>query len=293
MRQRPPGYQLTAGTASACLEPMQRARALLILWTALMPALVAEEIVTLDGRTFREATVRRLDDDRLELQHSGGRITVFFFEVPEPLRRRLGFDTEATLKRLTLENSRLRGAAFLPFGAVSPTSNSVTTQTKPMTLPLLLPAAKPVVEALQTARWAGLVPPAPAAQLPPVNAAQDISIWELVNHYRSDLPAANARYQKRSFRITGVVERMERGIVSRNVRVFLETPDPAVRPVCEWRIDDKIPAFHTRRDGRTLIAENNRSKWQLLEAGQTVTFEVRCAGMEDGLVELKQARLQP
>ena len=86
---------------------------------------------------------------------------------------------------------------------------------------------------------------------------------------------------------------MERGVVSRNVRVFLETPDPAVRPVCEWRIDDKIPAFHTRRDGRTLIAENNRSKWQLLEAGQTVTFEVRCSGLEDGLVELKQARLQP
>ena len=159
---------------------MHRARALLILWTALMPALVAEEIVTLDGRAFREATVRRLDDDRLELQHSGGRTTVFFFEVPEPLRRRLGFDTEAALKRLTLENSRLRGAGFLPSGAVSPPSNSVTTQAKPMTLPLLLAPAKPVVETLQTARWAGLVPPAPAAQLPPVNAAQDISIWELV-----------------------------------------------------------------------------------------------------------------
>ena len=272
---------------------MQRAQALLILWTALMPALAAEKIVTLDGQTFRETTVQRLDDDRLELQHSGGRTTVFFFEVPEPLRRRLGFDTEAALKRLTLENSRLRGTASLPSGAANPPLNSATLPAKPMTLPLLLAASNPVVEALQTARWAGLVPPAPAAQLPPVIATQEISVWELVNHYRSDLPAANARYQKRSFRITGVVERMERGIVSRNVRVFLETPDPAVRPVCEWLIDDKIPAFHTRRDGRTLIAENNRSKWQLLEAGQTVTFEVRCARIEDGLVELKQARLQP
>ena len=272
---------------------MQRAQALLILWTALMPALAAEEIVILDGRIFRETTVQRLDDDRLELQHSGGRTTVFFFEVSEPLRRRLGFDTEAALKRLTLENSRLRGASSLPSGAGNPPLNSATLQAKPITLPLLLAAANPVVEALQTARWAGLFPPAPAAQLPPVIATQEISVWELVNHYRSDLLAANARYQKRSFRITGVVERMERGIVSRNVRVFLETPDPAVRPVCEWRIDDKIPAFHTRRDGRTLIAENNRSKWHLLEAGQTVTFEVRCTGMEDGLVELKQARLQP
>lgn len=272
---------------------MQRARALLILWTALMPALAAEEIFTLDGRTFREATVRRLDDDRLELQHSGGRTTVFFFEVPEPLRRRLGFDTEAALKRLTLANSRRQGTSSLPSGAANPTLDSATPQTRPMTVPMLLAEAKPVVETLQTARWAGVVPPDPAAQLPPVIATQEISVWELVNHYRSDLPAANARYQKRSFRITGVVERLERGIVSRNVRVFLETPDPAVRPVCEWRIDDKIPAFHTRRDGRTLIAENNRSKWQLLEAGQTVTFEVRCAGIEDGLVELKQARLKP
>jgi len=252
-----------------------------------MHAAVAEEVVTLDGRTFREATVRRLDEDRLELQHSGGQTQLYFFEVPEPLRRRLGFDTEAALKRLTLENSRLRGTASLPSSAATAPSNSATNQAQPLTVPMLLAAAKPVFEALQTARWAGLIPPAPAAQLPPVTTGQEVSVWELVNHYRSDIPAANARYQKR------VVERMERGIVSRNVRVFLETPDPAVRPVCEWRIDDKIPAFHTRRDGRTLIAENNRSKWQLLEAGQTVTFDVRCAGLEDGLVELKQARLKP
>jgi len=272
---------------------MQCTWALRIFWICLMHAAVAEEVVTLDGRTFREATVRRLDEDRLELQHSGGQTQLYFFEVPEPLRRRLGFDTEAALKRLTLENSRLRGTASLPSSAATAPSNSATNQAQPLTVPMLLAAAKPVFEALQTARWAGLIPPAPAAQLPPVTTGQEVSVWELVNHYRSDIPAANARYQKRSFRVTGVVERMERGIVSRNVRVFLETPDPAVRPVCEWRIDDKIPAFHTRRDGRTLIAENNRSKWQLLEAGQTVTFDVRCAGLEDGLVELKQARLKP
>jgi hypothetical protein len=272
---------------------MQRPLVCLIAWISLLPVLTAEDVVTLDGRTFRGATAQRLDDDRLMLQHSGGPTPLYFFEVPEPLRRRLGFDTEAALKRLTLDNSRLRGASLLPSGAANPPSDSATTQGQPMTVPQLLAAAKPVFEALQNARWSGLVPPAPASQLPPVTAAEEISVWELVNHYRSAPPAANARYQKRSFRVTGVVERMERGIVSRNVRVFLETPDPAVRPVCEWRIDDKIPAFHTRRDGRTLIAENNRSKWQLLEAGQTVTFEVRCSGLEDGLVELKQARLKP
>ena len=274
---------------------MQRILVSVIALASLSTAM-AEEIVTLDGRTFRGATARRLDEDRLQVDHSEGRTSLFFFEVPEPVRRRLGFDTEAALKRLTLENSRLRGLPLLSSGTGTGSSNTLskaTTPAQPLTVPMLAAAARPAVDALQAARWAGLVPPDPAAQLPPVTAGQEISVWELVNHYRSDPPASDARYRKRPFRITGVVERMERGIVSRNVRVFLETPDPAVRPVCEWRIDDKIPAFHTRRDGRTLIAEDSRSKWKLLEAGQTVTFEIQCGGLEDGLVELKQARLKP
>jgi len=273
---------------------MQRPLTLLIACTLLLPATVAEDLVTLDGRTFREATVRRLDDDRLSVQHAGGETPLFFFEVPEALRRRLGFDTEAALKRLTLEAVHLRGTTGSdPKASPGTAEPKASDLRQPLTLPQMLSAARPVFEALQTARWSGLVPPAPASQLPPVSPGQEITVWELVNHYRSDPAAADARYRKRAFRVTGVVERMERGIVSRNVRVFLETPDPAVRPVCEWRIDDKIPAFHTRRDGRTLIAENNRSKWKLLEAGQTVTFEILGGGLEDGLVELKQARPKP
>jgi hypothetical protein len=31
----------------------------------------------------------------------------------------------------------------------------------------------------------------------------------------------------------------------------------------------------------------------MIEAGQTVTFEIQGGGLEDGLVELKQARLRP
>ena len=46
--------------------------ALRIGWICLMHAALAEDLVTLDGRTFREATARRLDDDRLLLQHAEG-----------------------------------------------------------------------------------------------------------------------------------------------------------------------------------------------------------------------------
>lgn len=271
---------------------MQHLPPLLVAWTLWMPAASAEEIVTLDGRTFQEATAHRLDDDRLLIRHSAGETPLFFFEVPEPLRRRLGFDTESALRRLTLESLRLRSTTDAASKTTPATDPKAPDLRRSAPVPRMLPAARPVSELPQAARWSELAPPAPAARLPPVTAAQEIGVWELVNHYRSDPPAADARYRKRPFRITGVVERMERGIVSRNVRVFLETPDPAVRPVCEWRIDDKIPAFHTRRDGRTLIAEDSRSKWKLLEAGQTVTFEIQCGGLEDGLVELKQARLK-
>ncbi|MBM3850906.1 MAG: hypothetical protein FJ396_12105 [Verrucomicrobia bacterium] len=271
-------------------------------WLLALPLMLvgvqgAETLSLPDGRTFREATVRRLDDDRLVVEHAGGQSTLFFHEVPEALRRRLGYDSEAALRRLTLEVFRLRGVAR---GGATPDANPGT-GTEPVRPRLLEPVAVPAppsasqagTTASRAERWAGLEPPARATGLAPVGDGQVIGVWELVNHYRSDPSASDARYRKRSFRVTGVVERMERGLVSRNVRVFLETPDPAVRPVCEWRIDDKIPAFHTRRDGRTLVAENNRSRWKLLEAGQTVTFEVRCDGLEDGLVELKGARLQP
>ncbi len=272
---------------------MQRLLIPLVAWTLWMPVMSADEIVTLDGRTFQKATARRLDDDRLLIQHSAGETPLFFLEVPEPVRRRLGFDTDAALKRLTLESLRLRGTAGSDSKTTLAADPKASDSRQSVPVPQMLSAARPVSEPPQAARWSGLIPPAPAAQLPPVTPGQEINVWELVNHYRSDPAAADARYRKRPFHVTGVVERMERGIVSRNVRVFLETPDPAVRPVCEWRIDDKIPAFHTRRDGRTLIAENNRSRWKLLEAGQTVTFEIQGGGLEDGLVELKQARLKP
>lgn len=250
-----------------------------------------EDFTVLDGRTFRGATARRLDEDRLVIEHSGGRSTLFFHEVPDALRLRLGYDTESALRRLTLEVFRLRGRQG--DGATERSPGPGSDAIRPKLLEPIAIQAPTATQGARVERWAGLETPAPAARLAAVSAGQVVGVWELVNHYRSDPAASDTRYRNRSFRITGVVERMERGLVSRNVRVFLETPDPAVRPVCEWRIDDKIPAFHTRRDGRTLVAENNRSRWKLLEAGQTVTFEVRCDGLEDGLVELRQARLQP
>jgi hypothetical protein len=262
---------------------MMRIEGWLALGLAVGLTLQAEDLTTLDGRTFPSATFRRLDDDRLSVRHAGGETSLYFFEVPEPLRRRLGFDSEAALKRLTLEAARLRGTAV----------NGAPVLLQPNPGPALLPAARPEVDLVRSARWTGLVPPAPATQLPPVGSGETVPVWDLVNHYRSDPAGSDARYKKRAFRVTGVVERIDKSLAPRMVRIFLESPDPAVRPVCEWRIDDKIPAFHTVRDGRTLVGENNRSKWKLLEAGEAVTFEVRGGGLEDGLVELKQAIRKP
>ena len=160
------------------------------------------------------------------------------------------------------------------------------------TAPVLLPPLNPRDETTQTTRWNGLIPPALASKLSAVAPKETVSVWDLVNHYRSDPLAADTRYRKRAFLVTGVVERMEKGLLTRNVRVFLESPDPAVQPVCDWRIDDKIAAFYTRRDGRTLTVLEGRSKRTLLEAGDKVTFEVRGGGLSDGLIELQKALRQ-
>jgi hypothetical protein len=262
------------------------------------------DLRTLDGRVFRQAEARKLDEDRLSVRHADGEAVLYFHEIPEADRRALGYDTDAALKRLTLLIQELRrprgsvGEATTESGPrmLSPKPKPPVTPTEgpaaSMVSPRLLPAAA-TLDTGRTARWNGLQPPKPAAELPAVAPEESVTSWDLVNHFRSDPPAAAARYGRRTFRITGVVERIDKGLATRLVRVFLETPDPAVRPVVEWRVDDRYNAFHTQRDGRTLVGQDGRTRTKLLEAGETVVFEVKGGPFEDGVVELRQARRRP
>ena len=255
------------------------------------------DLRTLDGRVFRDAVPRRLDEDRLAVRHADGEAFLFFHEVDPAVRRSLGYDTDAELRRLTLELRRLKG---LGSEAAEPKGPNLLPAAVPSPVPAVPAAAAPrllpaaaTFDTAKAERWNGLQPPLPASRLAPVAAGEEVAVWDLVNHYRAEPPAAAARYGKRGFRIRGVVERIDKSLATRLVRVFLETPDPAVRPVVEWRVDDKIDAFHTLRDGRTLVAQSGRSKWKILEAGETVEFEVKGGDFEDGVVELKQGRRRP
>jgi hypothetical protein len=264
------------------------------------------DLRTLDGRVFREAEPRKLDEDRLTVKHSGGEAVLYFYEIPEVDRRALGYDTDAALKRLLQQVQELRrskgsgaeavsnpGPKMLnPKPAVPAPFAVAPTPTPAPSAPRLLPAAASI-DTGRASLWNGLQPPKPASELPVVGPEDTVTSWELVNHFRSEPPAAAARYGRRTFRVTGVIERIDKSLATRLVRIFLETPDPAVRPVIEWRVDDRYNAFHTQRDGRTLVGQDGRTRSKLLEAGETVVFEVKGGPFEDGVVELKQARRRP
>lgn len=61
-----------------------------------------EDLVTLDGPTFRQVQLSRRDDNPLRIRHKRGDVALFFDDVAEPIRKRLGFDPDASLERLTL-----------------------------------------------------------------------------------------------------------------------------------------------------------------------------------------------
>ena len=61
-----------------------------------------EDLVTLDGPTFRQVQLSRRDDNPLRIRHKRGDVGLFFDYIAEPIRKRLGFDPDASLKRLTL-----------------------------------------------------------------------------------------------------------------------------------------------------------------------------------------------
>ncbi len=61
-----------------------------------------EDLVTLDGPTFRQVQLSRRDDNPLRIRHNRGDVGLFFDDAAEPIRKRLGFVPDASLKRLTL-----------------------------------------------------------------------------------------------------------------------------------------------------------------------------------------------
>jgi hypothetical protein len=136
-------------------------------------------------------------------------------------------------------------------------------------------------------------PVRPLAGLPPLTAESVVDVDELVGHFATDPAAAAARYGKQTFRLKGEVDRFNPGLLTRQFTVLLAGPDRAYTVACRFNYIDRYKTVFTTRNGRALTARYDSGREvTLLEAGQTVVIEGRCAAAADKHGEIEFSRCE-
>ncbi len=135
-------------------------------------------------------------------------------------------------------------------------------------------------------------PVRPMGELPPLAKGAEVEADELVGHFAADPVAAAKRYDKQVFRVKGEVERFSTGLVTRNFTVLLASPDRAATVKCRFNYIDQYRTVFTRQDARKLTARfEGGGEVDLLEVGQPVVIEGKCAGLKDGDIVFSGCRL--
>jgi len=105
---------------------------------------------------------------------------------------------------------------------------------------------------------------------------------ELVQQFKTDPPAADQRYRRKTFRVRGVIERFEPRLFVRKYDVLLESPDRFVRVVAVFDYPNDYKSIYTTQRGQTLVGKPAENKEvTLMRAGQTLVLQGRCKGAHD------------
>ncbi len=156
------------------------------------------------------------------------------------------------LERLRRENERLRSA--------TPSASNPVADSSPALQPL------PRIETL-----------------PPLADDALVAAAELVGHFLAEPEAAARRYQGRTFRVKGEVDRFDRAMVTRDFTVMLRSPDRGTLLKFKFNYVGKYRTVFTAQDGRELVARDSRGgDFILLTAGEEVVLSGRFQGLKDG-----------
>lgn len=238
-------------------------------------AALADDVTTISGRTLRDVRFGSTDGDAVQVQHRDGTERIFFYDLPEPVQRKLGFDANAALRIKTLEVERLRAE----LAAVKGQSKKVAAEVAKVTAP-----RKPEL-------WENRAPTPPAPSLPALKEREVVQVFDLVNHYKGDVQAADVRYRKKTIRLDGIIERMEEEAFSRSIKVILESPDRTVRVVCTVIPPDRFRATYTKSEGTVMVANDGRSEFVWLKAGQRVIANGQVSGLKDGVLHVSRCEI--
>ncbi|HYT59537.1 MAG TPA: hypothetical protein VEL06_05170 [Haliangiales bacterium] len=244
---------------------------LILLWVIVVDSVPAEHIATTDGKTLKNAEVIRFEPDGVIFKHDGGTNQVAWKDLSPAVRQRY---QAAARKRKEKEIQKLKqDLARAEAEAASLERQDSETRKPPE-------ADKSAGTAVR--RAVGEEPAKRAAELPPLKPDEIMDAAELVQQFKTDPPAADQRYRRKTFRVRGVIERFEPRLFVRKYDVLLESPDRFVRVVAVFDYPNDYKSIYTTQRGQTLVGKPAENKEvTLLRAGQTLVLQGRCKGAHD------------
>jgi hypothetical protein len=250
---------------------------LLFLLCACCPlGLHAEDITTGDGRVFKNASVVKFEADGVVIKHDSGTKQIGWAELPAPLQQRYQAEArrqkEAEVQKLKQDLARAEAEAAR--------LNQTEAQPKNATTP---PAAAPVKSSdFTTPRGSTPVPAKPAGDLFPLKRDEIVDAAELIQQFKMDSAAAEARCHKKTFRVKGVIQRFEAKLFRRQYEVILESPEKFMRVVLRFDYPDDYKSIYTIQNGQKLVGRPAENKEvTLMTVGDEVVFQGKCKGLRD------------
>ncbi|MBI3418037.1 MAG: hypothetical protein HY043_22335 [Verrucomicrobia bacterium] len=131
-------------------------------------------------------------------------------------------------------------------------------------------------------------PTPPIHTLPPLAKGEVVSIHDLLNHYASDVPAADLRFRKQIFRIRGIVTDVNKELFVSPYRVIFRLPEQTLRVVCEVRPSDEFTKVYVAGDHERVVGEKSgRAPITFISVGDEITYTGRCVGLRNGVVSFE------
>ena len=234
-----------------------------------------EDITTLDGRVFRNASVVKLEAAGVVIKHDGGTKQIAWAELPASLRQRYQTEArqqkEAEIRKLKQDLARAEAEAAKLNQADQPTTETTlpaTARVKPSG------STTPREHATETAQ--------PALNRPSLNRDEVVDSAELVQQFKTDSAAAGERYRQKTLRVKGVIQRFEPKLFLRQYAVILESPEKFMRVILRFDYPDAYKSIYTIQNGQRLVgrpAENKETT--LMTVGDPIVIRGRCKGLRE------------
>ncbi|MBI3850911.1 MAG: hypothetical protein HY298_11645 [Verrucomicrobia bacterium] len=245
----------------------------------------AEDIVTSQGKTYKNAEIIRVDSDSVVIKHDAGEDRVGILQLPPSallaeLQRQLA-EREKLKEQLATAQAEIRKLKNENEG-VKQENQAVKQQFQ---------SAQTKITAAQSREEKAPSPTPPLAGLPPIKKDEVVPAHDIVNHYQADRTTADQRYRKQFFKVRGVVERLDKPLFVSKYVVFLKSFNPAVKVECNVQPPPELAKIYVKDADTLMVARSGGEAVALMKVGDEVTLEGRCSGLDNSRITFQSCTL--